>query len=88
MASEEYRENHGDYEDENALSQEETDAIDAAVSDVAYEVWQENGRDEDLEKLVERMNLEFAEQHRDRPRDEMPGWAVMVADKLENRRSS
>ena len=86
MAGESYRETNAEQHEEE-LSQEELESIDAAVGEVAYEVWQENGRDENYERLIERMNLEYAEQHRDKPREEQPGWAMMVTDLLESRKN-
>lgn len=81
MAGEEYRERH-----DEEMDDEEQVRFEAIVNDVAYEVWQENGRDRDLEDIFQEMCRGYHDM-RDRPAQEQPGWLRMINDSLERERA-
>ena len=87
MTGENHRESYAAHGDEDELTLDETEAIDAAVSGIAYEIWQQDGRDQNLDRMVEKMNLEYAEQHRQKPLEEQPGWAQSVTNILGSKKN-
>ena len=78
MAGQEYRMRYSNEPDER-------DIIEDAINEVAYEVWQENNREEDFDVLYERMSQEF-EEKRGLESDKQPGWMGMVQRLIEKNR--
>lgn len=86
MASEDYGNGHrtGYAASDNDAAMEQH--IEAAINDEAYAVWQENGRDDDLENVIERMNQEFQEKRlMDDSDPDKPGWITDVQETARRR---
>ena len=78
--AEEFRGRHGsDYEEPH---QAERDAEEDFINDLAYEVWQENGRDDDLERVRERLMNQYIDAA-ENPNNPQPGWMPEIRKKVQ-----
>ena len=71
-----------DYDEPN---QAETDAAEDFIYELAYEVWQENGRDDDLERVQDRLLEQYARAE-ENPGNPQPSWMPDIRKKVQEAR--
>ena len=66
---------------ETTRDQVEIDAVDAFIGERAYEIWQKNGRDDELENIIDEMWNTY-DRASDSPSNHQPDWMPKVREKI------